>query len=293
MRAIDDLFEMADGYALDFSNKTLAEFFEDQFNEDIYADRYASRGNSKANRIRAYLDLATPLQAGKLLRALWSHRNRQREIETQRRNNLIASGFMEVEELEVFLLPFAEDDQAFHELVEAIEKRNDSEIVAAATILAANFNFDTVALEIERARNFVDDDPEDAITAACSLIESVCRSILVELDLPLPKELSVKPLYKAVRGPLGLAPDKPSVETQVAADVRAILAGLSNSIEGIGALRTHAGDAHGREKGRPRVDARIARLSVNTASAIAVFLIETWSRRYPERALPNPGAEVS
>ena len=50
-------------------------------------------------------------------------------------------------------------------------------------------------------------------------------------------------------------------------------------ISAIGALRTHGGDAHGREKGFRRVDARIARLAVNSASSVALFLIESWERK--------------
>jgi hypothetical protein len=56
----------------------------------------------------------------------------------------------------------------------------------------------------------------------------------------------------------------------------------------IGALRTHAGDAHGREKGFRRFDARIARFArfaINEASLIALFLIDKRERQQ-HRALP-------
>ncbi len=52
--------------------------------------------------------------------------------------------------------------------------------------------------------NNVDVDPEDANTAACSILESVCPSILMELSLPLPAQKDIQGLYKAVRDPLGL-----------------------------------------------------------------------------------------
>jgi hypothetical protein len=52
------------------------------------------------------------------------------------------------------------------------------------------------------------------------------------------------------------------------------------------ALRTHAGDAHGREKGFARIDPRIARLAIHAASTVALFLIETWERKF-KRALPQ------
>ncbi|MGR9238040.1 abortive infection family protein [Rhizobium leguminosarum] len=144
----------------------------------------------------------------------------------------------------------------------------------------------TVNRDLERAKKGVVDDPEDAITAACSLVESVCRSILVELKVEFPTKLDLAGVYKAVREPLGLSPTKEGVADEISADVRAVLSGLVNAVQGIGALRTHAGDAHGRERGFKRVDPRIARLAIHSASAVAAFLIETWQLRFPGRDLP-------
>lgn len=56
-------------------------------------------------------------------------------------------------------------------------------------------------------------------------------------------------------------------------------------IDGIGSLRTHVGDAHGREKGFVRIDARIARLAIHSASTVSLFIIETWQRRHPAKPL--------
>ena len=158
-------------------------------------------------------------------------------------------------------------------------------VVAALSGMAETISFDTVKLDLDRALSSIDTDPEDAITAACSTIESVCRSILIELEQPLPAKKDVQGLFNAVKQPLALNPDRGDLDPQVAADVRTILGGLATVIQGIGALRTHAGDAHGRERGTPRVDARIARLSIHGASTVALFLIETWQRKFPSRVL--------
>ncbi len=61
--------------------------------------------------------------------------------------------------------------------------------------------------------------------------------------------------------------------------------GLATTVEGIGALRTHGGDAHGRERGYSRLDRRIASLAIYAAGTVALFLIETWQRKYPQRDL--------
>jgi hypothetical protein len=159
-------------------------------------------------------------------------------------------------------------------------------VIDTLATTAAVIDFDTVNHDLERAMANVDTDPEDAVTAACSILESVCRSILVELAVPLPSQKDIQGLYKAVRDPLGLNPAKTGLADDIADDVRTILGGLNSTVQGIGALRTHGGDAHGKERGRPRtIDRRIARLAIHAASAAAVFLIETWQLKYPTRKL--------
>jgi len=35
-----------------------------------------------------------------------------------------------------------------------------------------------------------------------------------------------------------------------------------------------------------RIDQRIATLAIHAASTVALFLIQTWQRKYPQRVLP-------
>jgi hypothetical protein len=158
-------------------------------------------------------------------------------------------------------------------------------VVTAFAEKTALLDFDTVQTDITRALASAKDDPEDAVTAACSLIESVCRSILVELGLPLPPKKDIDGLVRAVQEPLGLSPGRMDLPPEIEADIRQALGGLTSVAKGIGALRTHAGDAHGRERGFRRIDGRIARLAINAASSISMFLIETWERQQ-HRVLP-------
>ena len=162
-------------------------------------------------------------------------------------------------------------------------------VVSHVSAKAALLDFDTVARDIQRALASVEQDPEDAVTAGCSIIESVCRTILSDLELPLPPKKDVDGLMRAVQEPLGLKPSRSDLPAEIANDIRQILGGLTSTVLGIGALRTHGGDAHGRERGAVRIDARIARLALHSASTAALFLIETWERKF-KRALPK--AEV-
>lgn len=167
-----------------------------------------------------------------------------------------------------------------------VERKTGGLIVEPFISKVAILDFDTVQTEIARALPSLTDDPEDAITAACALVEAVCRSILIEMKMSLPNKKDIEGLLRAVQEPLGLAPGRTDLSPEVEQDVRQILSGLTSVTKGIGALRTHGGDAHDREKGFRRVDARIARLAVNSASSVALFLIESWERK-EQRALPQ------
>jgi len=150
---------------------------------------------------------------------------------------------------------------------------------------ALTFELDTVQRDLERALENAERDPEAAVTAACSTVESMCRSILAELKEPLPSKEDISGVYRAVRKPLGLAPEQTDFPAEIAEDVRKVLSGLVTTIEGIGALRTHGGSAHGRTKGFRRIDARIARLAIHSAVTAATFILETWHQKYPGREL--------
>lgn len=167
-----------------------------------------------------------------------------------------------------------------------VERTGTGLIVEPFISKVTKLDFDTVQIEIARALPSISSDPEDAVTAACSLIEAVCRSILIELGLELPPKRDIDGLLKAVQEPLGLSPGRTNLPAEIEQDVRQVLGGLTSVVKGIGALRTHGGDAHGREKGFRRLDPRIARLALNSASSVALFLIETWETKQ-HRHLPQ------
>ena len=81
MRLIDDLFEMGSGYVLNFSDKTFAEFFDEELNVNINDPRYAAEGTSKAKRLRFFLKTSEPPVRVRTLLALWEYReaNRRRK----------------------------------------------------------------------------------------------------------------------------------------------------------------------------------------------------------------------
>lgn len=74
MRFLAETLGMEDGYVLDFTDRTFAEFFALDLAIDIDDPGYQIHGTSKAKRLRAFLQQADDPQAARALRGLWRYR---------------------------------------------------------------------------------------------------------------------------------------------------------------------------------------------------------------------------
>ncbi len=77
-RYFEDLFMMASGYVLEFTNARFAEFFRECVDIDIYTDKYCFNGDSKAKRLRAFWEVESDPLVGKVLSSLldvWEYEN--------------------------------------------------------------------------------------------------------------------------------------------------------------------------------------------------------------------------
>ncbi|WP_139204534.1 abortive infection family protein [Pacificibacter marinus] len=223
-----------------------------------------------------------------MLQLLWSKRNSERNSELEEAQRQIDSDVWNIslEYVSALYDQASIEDLPFEKLVGEIATQPSHTAAPHLMKISSEWTLDTVEREFSRAFDNLETDPEAAVTAACSMLESVFRSIInARPEIDMPRSMEIKVLYKAIRDPLGLSPSKDVQESEIQADVRTILSALSNAIQGIGALRSHSGTAHGRERGFQRLDPRIARLAVGSASTLALFLIETWERKFPEDKL--------
>jgi hypothetical protein len=114
-------------------------------------------------------------------------------------------------------------------------------------------------------------DPEGAITAARTLLETVCKTILDALGRDLYGETDDLPkLYHKTATRLKLAPSQHSEEA-----FKTILGSCQSVVNSLGTLRNRVGDAHGQGRKAVRPSKRHAALAVNLAGAMATFLVET------------------
>lgn len=69
-QALEALFQMGSGYVLNFSDRTMGEFFRDDVGIDIYDQQYNYASGSKANRLRGLWQVADSDLVGRSIRKL-------------------------------------------------------------------------------------------------------------------------------------------------------------------------------------------------------------------------------
>lgn len=131
-------------------------------------------------------------------------------------------------------------------------------------------DFSSIENEFERAVEHIQTDPHSSITASCAIIEATLKCYIESFDnLNIPNKLNVMALWAVVQSHLDL-----NADTILADDQHKILKGLSSIIDGVGAFRSHIGSAHGRGSNPPSIVAAEARLAVNAAHTIVIFILE-------------------
>ena len=127
--------------------------------------------------------------------------------------------------------------------------------------------------QIQKCREKVEvGDYSGAITNARSLIEAVCVKIEADLDPDNAQgnDGDLVKLFNRVRKLLNLDPSRQDISDSL----KQVLAGLSNIINGLAAMRNKMSDAHGVAYKPSRHHAKLA---VNSAKTLADFLFDTMS----------------
>ncbi|MEJ8822225.1 abortive infection family protein [Variovorax humicola] len=135
--------------------------------------------------------------------------------------------------------------------------------------------------EFDRATETVEAKPREAVSAASNILESIFKTYIDDNKLTMPDKQDLQPVFKVVRADLGLEP-----ASIVDRDLQRIITGLFSIVDGIGALRTHAGSAHSEGRRGYKLEPRHARLAVNAAHTVATFVMETWDKKVGFRATP-------
>ncbi|MDT0264199.1 abortive infection family protein [Jatrophihabitans lederbergiae] len=142
--------------------------------------------------------------------------------------------------------------------------------MAASDRLESLADWDAVKRSWDGALAKVVSDPEGAITATRTTLESICKHICDERGTAYDDGWDLSKLYKAAASSMDIAPDQHSEQI-----IKQILTGVTTVVGGLAGMRNSLSDAHGRGKRAARPAPRHAKLAVNAGFAVAGFLIDT------------------
>lgn len=165
-------------------------------------------------------------------------------------------------------------------LLDHTEKESENKTKTKISLTLKTFDSEGVHSAWSRATQRIQIDPEGAITAARTLVETVCKHILDILGIQYDSDrIELPELYKLTSSNLNLAPSQHTEET-----FKKILGGMTSVVTELGSLRNRLGDSHGKNKTSIRPAVRHAELAVNLAGSMALFLVETLNNKQGEKA---------
>ncbi len=143
----------------------------------------------------------------------------------------------------------------------------------------SRFDPDEIGARWQAAMDSRQGSPGRAITLARTLLEDVCKWIIVEAGETYQESDDLPVLYRQLAKLLRLAPDDHTEQV-----FKQILGSCQSVVESLGALRNKLGDAHSLGPLRARPSPRHAALAVTLSGGMATFLVETWQARKAETA---------
>ncbi len=162
----------------------------------------------------------------------------------------------------------------FDPILTYLEKGANGPLSQTADLALKSMTDEAVADVWKRMLQRQDTDPEGAITAARTLVETVCKHVLDDLSEPYGDAADLPALYRSVALKLNLAPDQHTEQA-----FRQILGGCQSIVNGLASVRNKLGDAHGKGRGSARPSPRHAGLAVNVAGSLSAFIVATWMHR--------------
>lgn len=153
------------------------------------------------------------------------------------------------------------------------ESRAPSDSAISATIQATSLS--SIQEAWHKALDRRANDAEGAITAARTLLESVCKHVLDSAGETYDDSAELPKLYAMTAKQLNLSPSQHTEQL-----FKQILGGCQTVVEGLGAMRNRHSDAHGKDVTGTKPAPRHAELAVNLSGAMATFLLQTWEARH-------------
>ena len=122
--------------------------------------------------------------------------------------------------------------------------------------------------EWAKARASIALDPADSITRSSSYLESICKKILADLDVPVPASDTMSALIAECLKHIGLSEDQGANNA-----LKQLFGSLKGIFQSVGAIRSNYGSAHGSSPGDYEMSEHDARLINNASASASTFLL--------------------
>jgi len=153
---------------------------------------------------------------------------------------------------------------------------SDVHTTEAARVVSAAIDAEYVSRQITRMQSSLASEPDVSIGTAKEFVETICKTILRERNIPYDPNEKMPRLVKQVATALELIPSGISGEAKATETVRRLLSNLATVADGLAELRNLHGTGHGKEADAGGLELRHARLAVGAATTLAVFMLETY-----------------
>ncbi|MBS1596069.1 MAG: abortive infection family protein [Bacteroidetes bacterium] len=171
--------------------------------------------------------------------------------------------------------------KAFQPLKDYIESNENAPGTAPITDALESFDPDNVQLTWQKALDRRTSDPEGAITAARTLLETVCKYILDDAGITYSDE-DLPKLWGKAAEQLNLSPSQHQEQV-----FKTILGNCQSIVNTLGTIRNRLGDSDGQGRKAIKPKARHAELAVNLAGTMASFIVSTWKEKKDSKSNSN------
>ena len=144
--------------------------------------------------------------------------------------------------------------------------------------LASSFDLPALRDEIDRLTRAADEDPALAVGTAKEMVETICKTILQDREVPYQGE-DLPQLVRITAKELSLVPESIPDHAKGSEVIRRMLSSLNQISQGIAELRNLYGTGHGREGRFTGIQPRHAKLAIGAAATLGTFLMETHLER--------------
>lgn len=242
------------GYVLDFkSHKDFNNFTEDVIGMKV-TETYPA---PMAKSLKAFFDEDEEDRIIKLIIALWNY-----YISNQSEHQL----------------PVVQSD--FDKAQTIVNRISNINVAVINQVIEIKDKFDNAYIQsqIDVMLNDQESDPTNAIGLAKELIESCCKTILENNQLPTNYD-NLSKLVKATTKTLKITPDDIPDDIPEAKSMKSILGAFATISDGLANLRNTYGRGHGKDNKYKGLSVRHAKLAVGASSTLVHFLWDSFSRK--------------